>query len=411
MKKFSFKLKADANPDHLPPKLKYVFIVVLGLKVLSAIAAWYFKEPWSLGFLIPLAFMAAYIIYGGWATWSRSCKVKTVYGDSCYYLGFVFTIASIILAMADFSSTDLDIGAISTRFAAALVTTGLGMAVRVFCVTFGEERDPLAAALSDDAVQAAKPAIRPVDDSAPVSVILEVTAHNLSEFNRALGDTCASFSRTGASLLSFAGGLKKDLEIARAETQAAVKAANEALSEMKERCGQSLDQQLEATKSHGEKLLEENRRVMEGIAGTARESLQQGPEALSKAFTQAGGAVSDQAAKLAAQITASTEGLKQAGEKLSQAIEGSAAQLDSGEFPKALSQLSGKMASSADEACGSIGRSAEALAEAMAGVTKVLSEAKSVKAVGEAAGSLEALRRSFDELAAELKKPLYKKLF
>lgn len=78
------------NPAQLPPSLKVVFLVILAIKIVSAIMAWWWHDPWGLGFAVPLIFMVGYIGYGGYAVWNKRRNVQTVYGDSCYYLGFVF---------------------------------------------------------------------------------------------------------------------------------------------------------------------------------------------------------------------------------------------------------------------------------------------------------------------------------
>ena len=117
-------------------QLKDAFIITLTLKIASAVAAWLFNAPWSLGFTVPLAFMIAYMVYGYRVTRKLARSDRLNYGDSCYYLGFLFTIASIILALFDIRSDGFDVGAIAVRFGAAMITTLLGMAMRVYLVTF-----------------------------------------------------------------------------------------------------------------------------------------------------------------------------------------------------------------------------------------------------------------------------------
>jgi hypothetical protein len=138
-------------------QLKTAFVVTLVLKISFGFFAWGYgflqrgKVPediitsvtWGLGFFMPLLIMIVYMIYGYNKVKGKSHSELLSFGDSCYYLGFLFTITSIILAMADIRGDSFIIGDIAIRFAAAMVTTLLGMAMRVYLVTFS--RRPLPA--------------------------------------------------------------------------------------------------------------------------------------------------------------------------------------------------------------------------------------------------------------------------
>lgn len=78
--------------------------------------------------------MLAYIVIG-----IRSEKPgisDDKFADSCYYLGFIFTITSIIFSLFDLPNIGDNINNIAIRFGAAMVSTVLGLAVRVYLVTF-----------------------------------------------------------------------------------------------------------------------------------------------------------------------------------------------------------------------------------------------------------------------------------
>ena len=104
------------------------------LKVTSAFCGWYFQLQWSLSLILPLAVMAAYIALG----MKRRDREVTdeKFADSCYYLGFIFTITSIVFSLFDLPQIGERIQDIAVRFGAAMVSTVLGLAVRVYLVSF-----------------------------------------------------------------------------------------------------------------------------------------------------------------------------------------------------------------------------------------------------------------------------------
>lgn len=183
-------------------QLKHAFIFTLAIKISSSFLAWEFHQPWVLGFYIPLAVMLIYMVYGWNVTRHSPREERLSYGDSCYYLGFLFTITSIILAMADLRSETFNLQDIAIRFAAAMVTTLLGMAMRVYLVTFSGENEKSAAKIlglkgSDQAgeksesaeksteEEESKPIERPVDVSVDdgVEVVISASLHNFKLLN------------------------------------------------------------------------------------------------------------------------------------------------------------------------------------------------------------------------------------
>jgi hypothetical protein len=115
-------------------RVQKLFLVVLVLKVLSSGLAWYFGYPWSLGFWIPLGLMSTYIVLG--LKRHDSDVTDEKFADTCYYLGFIFTITSIIFSLFDLPNIGTRIQDIAVRFGAAMVSTVLGLGVRVYLVSF-----------------------------------------------------------------------------------------------------------------------------------------------------------------------------------------------------------------------------------------------------------------------------------
>lgn len=117
--------------------VRNLFIVACVLKVASALAGWHFNSPWILGFALPLMVMLGYMWLG--ATRRNDDVSDEKFADSCYYLGFIFTIASISVALMDLPNIGVHIQDIAVRFGAAMLSTVLGLSVRVAMVTFRKD--------------------------------------------------------------------------------------------------------------------------------------------------------------------------------------------------------------------------------------------------------------------------------
>jgi chromosome segregation ATPase len=111
-----------------------LFLVAVVLKLTSSVLGWYLGFQWSLGFVLPLTVMAIYVVIGHKRIDSDVTDEK--FADSCYYLGFIFTITSIVLSLLDLPQIGDRIQDISVRFGAAMVSTVFGLIVRVYLVTF-----------------------------------------------------------------------------------------------------------------------------------------------------------------------------------------------------------------------------------------------------------------------------------
>ena len=115
-------------------RLQKLFLVTLVLKVGFSFCGWYLQLSWSLGFAVPLFIMTAYIVLGYHRRETDVPDEK--FADSCYYLGFIFTFTSIIFCLFDLPNIGTKIQFIAVRFGAAMVSTVLGLGVRVYLVTF-----------------------------------------------------------------------------------------------------------------------------------------------------------------------------------------------------------------------------------------------------------------------------------
>jgi hypothetical protein len=151
-------------------RVQKLFAVVLVLKVTASGLGWWLRMPWSLGFALPLALMLLYIGVG--LGRRRDDVTDEKFADSCYYLGFIFTITSIIFSLFDLPSIGTRIESIAVRFGAAMLSTVLGLGVRVYLVSF--ERD------AGDAFREAQEAV--VDASRRFAEQLRIALERLRDF-------------------------------------------------------------------------------------------------------------------------------------------------------------------------------------------------------------------------------------
>jgi hypothetical protein len=135
-------------------RVQKLFAVAVFLKVASAFFGWYLQLQWSLGLILPLLVMVAYIALG----LKRQDRDVTdeKFADSCYYLGFIFTITSIVFSLFDLPHIGERIQDIAVRFGAAMVSTVLGLAVRVYLVSFRPDSSDALKDAEDAVLEAAQ---------------------------------------------------------------------------------------------------------------------------------------------------------------------------------------------------------------------------------------------------------------
>jgi len=163
-------------PRILDIRLQKLFALTLILKVLSSGFGWYFQFTWSLGFVVPLILMVSYIAIG--YRRENDDVPDEKFADSCYYLGFIFTITSIIFSLFDLPSIGTRIQDIAVRFGAAMISTVLGLSVRVYLVSF--KRD------AADILQEGEDAL--IDASQRFREQLVMAYENLRTFQSAVED-------------------------------------------------------------------------------------------------------------------------------------------------------------------------------------------------------------------------------
>jgi methyl-accepting chemotaxis protein len=120
-------------------RARNLFIVALLFKLASSTLGWYLHSPWILGFAVPIGIMLIYVLIG--VNHPDPALTPEKFADSCYYLGFIFTITSIIFSLFDLPNIGTQMSAIAVRFGAAMTSTVVGLGVRVILVSFRQDMD------------------------------------------------------------------------------------------------------------------------------------------------------------------------------------------------------------------------------------------------------------------------------
>lgn len=225
-------------------RVQKLFVLALVLKVGLSGLGWFLQMPWTLGFLAPLAVMAAYI---GLGLCRRDNDVSDEkFADTAYYLGFIFTITSIIFSLFDLPNIGTRIQDIAVRFGAAMVSTVVGLGLRVYLVSFRtdvsdairdaedtllgatrsfterltmslerlqdfESRVDLAARSSVERINLQIEALSKNHADKLTEFFSDLTARNQDGFTKALDEVRGASSQLAASVDAYAGGMKTHL--------------------------------------------------------------------------------------------------------------------------------------------------------------------------------------------------------
>lgn len=194
--------------------LAVAFIIALVTKIGLATFAACFPEntssTWIFGFWLPIAVMVLYIIFGYVRTLHSSLDERLNYGDSCYYLGFLFTIASIILSLYIIGVTEDEFSApdLAIRFAAAMVTTLLGMSIRVCLVTFAKKKSDRKPGQPDPIIHGDEP-----QSGSSQEIYIEANLKNLEKLNKSLVLNIDATEQLRANLVNLGARITSDIEV------------------------------------------------------------------------------------------------------------------------------------------------------------------------------------------------------
>lgn len=134
--------------------VKKLFTAAVSVKVVLAGLSVMIGSPYICGLILPLSVMGLYIWLG---IYKRDGSVSDEkFADSCYYLGFIFTIASIIASLFDLHNIGSGLGDVAARFGAAMISTCLGVIVRVVLVSFRQSSEDALKNVEDSVLSASR---------------------------------------------------------------------------------------------------------------------------------------------------------------------------------------------------------------------------------------------------------------
>jgi biopolymer transport protein ExbB/TolQ len=138
-------------------RVQTYFLAAIALKVSLAVASLELKEPFWLGFVLPLVVMCCYwfVGYRVREKWNVQLTLAK-FADSIYYLGFLFTVVSIIICLIDINSIGDNLNGMAIRFGAAMVSTAIGMLARVIHTGFKVDTNDAVKSVEDRAIQSAE---------------------------------------------------------------------------------------------------------------------------------------------------------------------------------------------------------------------------------------------------------------
>lgn len=114
--------------------VRKVFLMALSVGVMGIIFGILFVETSVFAALVPLVAMIGYCYF---TQTHHGDLPRSTIADSYYYLGFIFTLVSLVCSLFHLGQhQEININTIVGSFGAALVTTIVGLIMRLFVVTF-----------------------------------------------------------------------------------------------------------------------------------------------------------------------------------------------------------------------------------------------------------------------------------
>ena len=133
------------------------FIVALLLKAVFAGISLKTNDPTWFGFYFPISVMLAYWIVGYRVRELYDVRLTMAkFADSVYYLGFLFTVVSIIICLSDIQSIGENLSGMAVRFSAAMVSTLIGMVARTIHVGFKPDQEDAVRSVEERAISSAE---------------------------------------------------------------------------------------------------------------------------------------------------------------------------------------------------------------------------------------------------------------
>jgi len=229
-----------------------LFLGALAIGMIGMFVGAYFKNPWVMG-SVPIFAMLSYVGFS--LHTDRVLRHIQSFADSIYFMGFLFTLVSLVVSLRAFSiDDDIDTKTIIAAFAIAILTTIIGLGVRIFLVNFSpaieesEAKAQLKLAASSDEL------------SRQMDHLTQSTVGRLSAFNEVMDEILQSTRKavqdSTEAYRQGLDGFMKDFQAAGRESGVALKDATEEVAEGFRRAEKQFQESLEKFREPQAELLD-----------------------------------------------------------------------------------------------------------------------------------------------------------
>jgi hypothetical protein len=125
---------SKSRPSNVRLQGRTIFSLCVALGSLSIFLSEPVNAPFLVGVFIPILIMGAYLLIG-LSGFADSVDTET-FADSVYYMGFLLTLISLSAALFYLRNEDPSLNVLVAKFGLALITTIVGLTVRVAMVNF-----------------------------------------------------------------------------------------------------------------------------------------------------------------------------------------------------------------------------------------------------------------------------------
>jgi chromosome segregation ATPase len=127
-------LSSSASLEEVPVfNIQKSFIAAIVLGVLSIVLSQHYESPWA-AVVLPVIIMLIYTAIGTYH--GAAGNLIEQFGDSIYYQGFIFTLVALVMSLYFFNSESPNIDRLVSNFSLALITTILGLTIRIIINNF-----------------------------------------------------------------------------------------------------------------------------------------------------------------------------------------------------------------------------------------------------------------------------------
>ena len=350
----------------LPIGLRLGFFLALSVGIVGIFGSTLIGVfPDILTIVIPLVAM---ITYAGLGLWGDPVAAEgQQFADSIYYLGFLFTLLSLIASLFLFSASgQVDFSAFVSRFGLALSTTVVGLGIRVALSSFGVEAEE-SFRKSEESLAEASYKLRgnvdqiSVDVRAQARAMKEVLEVMLEESKSVIGEATESTKKAVAQAAD-------DLRSATAAAGESLVGASNRMSEQLEASGTELrkahEDAIGETRQAIAKVLDETTRGISQALAASQSAMEKAGQDLNRAVGSVEETVSSATNTLAAEVRAA----------------GSAVVTVQTEAAGALGGLSTTLAAVSDHSK-SVGESLEGMNSALGSVQQLQSQLAGVEPI------------------------------